>query len=292
MADDLTLGRGKLYFAPYILGATTGGARAYFGNTTDITIAETSQDLDHYNSEHGLKVLDRSVVLTQDMNITFSTDNIDEGNLSLWFGASRAAEPFDAPVDIGNVIIIGAAQSIYGALTYLEDNPIGTNRNLWCPYVNLKPNGNFALKGDTWQTMSFTARVLKRDNATERAYWYGADDGTSFAPADTAPEFDRYSAAVSSGTIATGGTVVADSGTAAIGAVFTVHGTLTGGTVAYLFLHDGTTIIGSPQAVSGATWAAIPFTAALADTYTVKMYSDAAGTTQIGAVTSGNIVVS
>lgn len=291
MADDLTLGRGKLFFQPYLLGETTGGTLGYFGDTTEVGLAETSQDLDHYNSEAGIKVLDKSVVLTQDMSITFATDNINEGNLAFWFGATTLAEPADAPTDVGDLILTGDAQSIYGAMIYKANNPIGSNRTLWVPYCNLKPNGTFALKGDTWQTMSFTARVIKRDALTGRTYWYANADGSSAAATDTTPEFDRYSAAVSAGTPATGGTVVASAGTAAIGATFTASGTLTGGTVGYLYLHDGTSNIGSGRAVTGATWAGVAFTAALADTYTIKLYADGAGLTSALA-TSGNIVVS
>lgn len=291
MADDLTLGRGKLFFQPYLLGETTGGALGYFGDTTEVTLAETSQDLDHYNSEAGIKVLDKSVVLTQDMTITFATDNINEGNLALWFGAAIGDLPADAPTDVGDLVLIGDAQSIYGAMIYKANNPIGSNRTLWVPYCNLKPNGNFALKGDTWQSMSFSARVIKRDNATGRAYWFQNSDGTSAALTDVTPEFDRFSAAVSAGTLATGGTVVESGGTAAIDEVFTVSGTLTGGTVGYLFLHDGTTNVGAVRGTSGATWGPISFSAHLADTYTVKLYDNAAGTGS-PLTTSGNIVVS
>lgn len=289
MADDLTLGRGKLFFQPYLLGETTGGALGYFGDTTEVSLAETSQDLDHYNSEAGIKVLDKSVVLTQDQTITFTTDNINEGNLAFWFGATNLALPADAPIDVGDVVISGDAQSIYGALMYKANNPIGSNRTLWVPYCNLKPNGNFALKGDTWQSMSFSARVIKRDNLTARTYWFANADGSSAAATDTTPEFDRYSAAVSAGTIATGGTVVAP-GTAAIDALFAVTGTLTGGTVAYLFLHDGTAVVGSARAVSGATWG-VSISAHLADTYTVKIYPDPAAA-GAALATSGNVVVS
>jgi hypothetical protein len=211
MADNLVLGRGKLYFTPYAPGATvavagSGGAqsplRGYFGNTPELNMAVSNTKLDHYSAEGGLKVKDRTVLLQTDATLTFSTDNISVPNLMLWFGGKHAGTvPADAPPGIGTIEIIGSAHQVFGSLEFLSDNAVGENKNYWFPYVNLAPSGTFALKGDAWQVLQFTAEALKRDAATERFYGYTPAGGanTSDAPADVTAYITAVQAAYASG---------------------------------------------------------------------------------------------
>lgn len=295
MADNLVLGRGKVYFAPYTKGTTTGGTKGYFGNTPEFGLAQNVTNLDHYSAEGGLKVKDRTVQLQVDASITFSTDNIEVPNLMLWFGGnSTGTAPADAPADLGTLSFIGSSSQIYGALWFEADNPVGNNINYWFPYVSLRPNGNYALKGDAWQTLGFIGEALKRDAATERFYAYIPPGGPadSTAADDLDPTYitsDSVNEATSpgSGTPATSGTVTAPTpevhGTAAA-----ITYTLVGGTSAYLAYHNGTTEVGGRHPVSGTsgTWNA---TAPVAGTYTVKMYPVSSGGSSIA--TSASVTV-
>jgi hypothetical protein len=69
-----------------------------------------------------------------------------------------------------NEIIIGKGQEIRGALRFQAKNPKGENKDYFWPYVKITANGDYALKGDTWQQMSFNYEVLKKDDTTERVY--------------------------------------------------------------------------------------------------------------------------
>lgn len=71
---------------------------------------------------------------------------------------------------ITNEIIIARGQEIRGALRFHAKNPKGENKDYYWAYVKLTPNGDYALKGDTWQQMSFNYEVLKKDDVTERVY--------------------------------------------------------------------------------------------------------------------------
>lgn len=66
--------------------------------------------------------------------------------------------------------IIEKGQEVRGALRLRGKNPVGDTKHFYWPYVKVTANGDFALKGDTWQEMSFTYEVLKLDSATERLY--------------------------------------------------------------------------------------------------------------------------
>lgn len=66
--------------------------------------------------------------------------------------------------------VVSQSQSIYGALRFVSDNPKGTNRDYYMPYVKLSPNGDYNLKGDDWQTMSFTFEVLQKASNIQGVY--------------------------------------------------------------------------------------------------------------------------
>lgn len=66
--------------------------------------------------------------------------------------------------------VISKNKAIYGSLRYKSFNPVGQKVDHFYPYVMLQPNGNYALKGDEWQALGFTAQALKRDADTEVVY--------------------------------------------------------------------------------------------------------------------------
>lgn len=67
-------------------------------------------------------------------------------------------------------VVVSANTSIFGSLRYVSDNPVGDNSDMFLPYVKLSPNGEFTLKGDKWQELSFDLEVLLRDSATQAVY--------------------------------------------------------------------------------------------------------------------------
>lgn len=56
--------------------------------------------------------------------------------------------------------VIDGETQVEGALRFLADNPKGTDKDYYWPRVKLSPSGEYALKGDTWQTMTFNFEVL------------------------------------------------------------------------------------------------------------------------------------
>lgn len=60
--------------------------------------------------------------------------------------------------------MISGTSAIEGALKYIAYNPTGADVDYLFPYTRLSPNGDFALKGDTWQTLNFKADFLTQTN--------------------------------------------------------------------------------------------------------------------------------
>lgn len=71
---------------------------------------------------------------------------------------------------ITDEIVIAKGQEVRGALRFIAKNPKGENKDYFWPYVKITANGDYALKGDSWQQMSFNYEVLKLNDTTERCY--------------------------------------------------------------------------------------------------------------------------
>lgn len=67
-------------------------------------------------------------------------------------------------------IVVAAGTVIEGRLEFFASNAAGENRDYIWPYVQIRPDGDFALKGDDWQNMTFSLEVLKLNDSTERQY--------------------------------------------------------------------------------------------------------------------------
>lgn len=75
--------------------------------------------------------------------------------------------------DVGatkRTLVIGKSNMVYGALRMISDNPVGENKNYFFPKVTLAPDGDYALKGDDWQVMSFSYKAMQLNSRTQRVY--------------------------------------------------------------------------------------------------------------------------
>lgn len=71
-------------------------------------------------------------------------------------------------------VISGDNVMVEGRLTYIAKQNKGIKFDYVMPYVTLRPDGDFALKGnEEWQVASFALEVLKRDDQTAQVYING-----------------------------------------------------------------------------------------------------------------------
>ena len=243
MANNYTLGRGKVHFARFLPGTTTPDGFFYIGNTPELSLTIESEALDHYSSDEGIREKDDSVPLEVNRTGSLTTDNIDPKNVALFFfGAEStvtqavvASAPFvindihaghsyklgstginpaghfginatgltvvknpgavtlnvntDYIIDLDMGIIsfvaggaavegddvtvtyairassrsrvLSGSTPVEGAMIYRTKNPKGTDSVFYMPYVKVTPNGDYALKGDEWQTIPLSLEILK-----------------------------------------------------------------------------------------------------------------------------------
>ena len=86
VADDITLGRAEVYFRPFLAGTSTPQASfQYFGNTPGFSLTASTSKLDHFSSDRGLRVKDKSVLLEVNYTGSMETDNMSFDNLGKFF---------------------------------------------------------------------------------------------------------------------------------------------------------------------------------------------------------------
>jgi len=85
-SDNYTLGRGRLAFNRVVNG-TPAGLRD-LGNAIDFNLSVSSEKKDHFSSRKGIKVKDKSVVVSMTVTGSFTLDEIMPDNLALTLLAS------------------------------------------------------------------------------------------------------------------------------------------------------------------------------------------------------------
>lgn len=78
------LGRGELYFDPFVANTTTKTGERFIGNVTAFSFTIESESLDHFDSTQGIRQKDDSVLLEVNRTGTLTTDNINKENMGLF----------------------------------------------------------------------------------------------------------------------------------------------------------------------------------------------------------------
>mgnify|MGYP003637789094 CR=1 FL=1 len=82
-------------------------------------------------------------------------------------GALVGAETIDIVYDVKASTrsrVISGSEPVEGAMIYRTVNPKGEDTTFYFPYVKIAPNGDYALKGDEWQSIPMSLEVLKLSN--------------------------------------------------------------------------------------------------------------------------------
>lgn len=131
----------------YKLGVTTGNPAGYMGiNTTGFSVVNGSDTLTGGGVDYTL--------------------DADAGFITLTDGGANVADGDDLVVTFAvrahaRSRVISGSEPVEGAMMYRTKNPKGADCVYFMPYVKITPNGDYALKGDEWQTIPLTLEILK-----------------------------------------------------------------------------------------------------------------------------------
>lgn len=109
---DYNLGRGILYLATLSNGLPDVNGWRDLGNCPEFNASVEVETLDHQSSRQGLRVTDKSVVVSQTVNLSFQLDEVNFQNLALFFSgaASQNALVNPAVAGVTNVALTSAVK--------------------------------------------------------------------------------------------------------------------------------------------------------------------------------------
>lgn len=129
---NYTLGRGRVLFDRFdknavITAATRGDGERYLGNTPSFSTTSASENLEHYDSDSGVKTKDDSVQLSLNRTGKFECDNVDAENVALFFLGD--ADTLTQAAATGVVETFTAAKrGRFYQLGFSEANPSGVRK--------------------------------------------------------------------------------------------------------------------------------------------------------------------
>lgn len=119
---DYNLGRGIIYVAE--LDTTTGLPKDYrdVGNVPDFSLSIDVEELIHRSSREGLATVDKRLVVSQDVNFSFTLEELSADNMALFFSGStnQATNPAVAGItqyQLTDSAVKGRWYSIYHQTT-------------------------------------------------------------------------------------------------------------------------------------------------------------------------------
>lgn len=102
--NEYVLGRGIVRLA--LIDSTTGLPLGFrdLGNCPQFRINMTTEELKHFSSRQGLRVADKRVVLSQEINFTFQLDEINQQNYALFFTGENESVTNPAVAGVGGAM--------------------------------------------------------------------------------------------------------------------------------------------------------------------------------------------
>lgn len=128
VSDNITLGRGRLYFAPFLPGTQTPqSARLYLGNTPGCNLSGSVEKLDHYTADTRVRSKDRSITIEANYSGSLTTDNISLDNLAYFFLGEKSTVTAIAASNVAFTTGNLPADSTF-QLGATEANPAGVRK--------------------------------------------------------------------------------------------------------------------------------------------------------------------
>ncbi len=90
VTPNYTLGRGEIWFSPFIPGTQIPEGFRYMGNTPELNLTIDQETLDHFSSDFGIREKDDSVPLEVNRTGTMICDDINKENVALFFFGTAA----------------------------------------------------------------------------------------------------------------------------------------------------------------------------------------------------------
>lgn len=107
--DDYVLGRGVLYFSLIDANDRPTGWRD-LGNSPEFTISLETETLEHRSSRAGTATIDKEIIISQDLNVSFTLDEINDENVAAAFSGEKATHTNPAVAGYAAVVLSASVE--------------------------------------------------------------------------------------------------------------------------------------------------------------------------------------
>lgn len=185
VTDNISSENLAMFFLGEALKQSTTAITAQEDEFTEVELGCTYQLGTSASEPSGVRSVDNVVLTVGSDTLVAGTDyviDLDLGRVTLLDTAAGVVDGDTVQVtyDVNASTrsrVISRSMTIEGAMRFIAHNPAGENLDYFMPWVKITPNGDFQLKGDDWQQLSFTLEVLKK-GSLESVYI----DGRPHAP--------------------------------------------------------------------------------------------------------------
>lgn len=125
MSKNYTLGRGRVFFDPFVVGTFNKTGERYIGNTPEFNVTIESENLEHFDSDAGVRVKDDSVLLELNRTASIITDNIDPENVALFLLGATNTQVQTSGTVTGESLAAQARKGRFYQLGVTAGNPSG-----------------------------------------------------------------------------------------------------------------------------------------------------------------------
>lgn len=110
---NYVVGKGRLFFDAFKPGTKTPIGERYFGNTPELSNSTSTDKLDHFDADKGLKVKDESIAISNELSGSFITDNINSANVAMFFSGG-----IEKAVVVAGTALVDPDQEVVRGLSY------------------------------------------------------------------------------------------------------------------------------------------------------------------------------
>lgn len=127
---NYTLGRGRVFFDRFpsnavVTALTRGPGERYLGNTPEFSTNSESEDLEHYDSDSGVRVKDGSVQLTLNRSGSFTCDNISAENIAMYFLGEASTVTQTSAIGVTETFADGVKRGMFYQIGVSTTRPAG-----------------------------------------------------------------------------------------------------------------------------------------------------------------------
>jgi hypothetical protein len=152
--NNYYVGKGILSFTP------SGGSIRELGNAPSVRLSPTTETLEHFSSQAGIRSKDRTILLEKSLTATITLDEITPENLAMFLFGTVTEN-----TDGNKVFEIFSESEVTGEMLLVGTNDVGNKFTMTLPSVSITPTGEFEFITDEFGQIELTCEVLLVDGS-------------------------------------------------------------------------------------------------------------------------------